>query len=202
MKTFRSNAIAFLFSFALFFLLLQSVYGQFGEVAGQPTINVPLGGANATNVTLANSGPTPIRFTSVLPSFTNYGKTTPPVITLIPENGTIPPYSDLNIEIRAYLPAHNNSVGDSWTGIVQFVEVSNTTNAGGAVINAGLAKILTVKAAHPKLDLLLYAAAVIVLVLIALVSYLALRKRKRAKKAASAKAAKSESKRRKAKAGK
>ena len=194
----RNNAIVFLFSFALFFLLLQSVYGQFGEVAGQPTINVPIGSSNATNVTLANSGPTPIRFTSVLPSFTNYGKTTPPIITLIPENGTIPPYSDLNIEIKAYLPAHNNSVGDSWTGIVQFIEVSNTTNAGGAVINAGLAKILTVKAGLPRPNLLLYAAIVIVIALIAAISYLALRRR-RAKKAAASKVIRGKSKKAKPK---
>ncbi len=198
MKMPRNNAIVFLFSFALFFLLLQSVYGQFGEVAGQPTINVPIGSSNATNVTLANSGPTPIRFTSVLPSFTNYGKTTPPIITLIPENGTIPPYSDLNIEIKAYLPAHNNSVGDSWTGIVQFIEVSNTTNAGGAVINAGLAKILTVKAGLPRPNLLLYAAIVIVIALIAAISYLALRRR-RAKKAAASKVIRGKSKKAKPK---
>ena len=82
-------------------------------------------------MTLANSGPTPIQFTSVLPSFTNYGKTTPPVITLIPENGTIPPYSDLKVEIKAYLPAHNNSVGDSWNGIVPFSGISVIT--GGVV---------------------------------------------------------------------
>ena len=198
MKMPRNNPIVFLFSFALFFLLLQSVYGQFGEVAGQPTINVPIGSSNATNVTLANSGPTPIRFTSVLPSFTNYGKTTPPIITLIPENGTIPPYSDLNIEIKAYLPAHNNSVGDSWTGIVQFIEVSNTTNAGGAVINAGLAKILTVKAGLPRPNLLLYAAIVIVIALIAAISYLALRRR-RAKKAAASKVIRGKSKKAKPK---
>ncbi len=173
----RNNATAFLLGFALFFLMLQSVYGQFGEVAGQPTINVPIGSSNATNVTLANSGPTPIPFTSVLPSFTNYGKTTPPVITLIPENGTIPPYSDLNIEIKAYLPAHNNSVGDSWNGIVQFIEISNTTNAGGAVISAGLAKILTVNAVSPKPDLWPYVLAVIIVAAIAAISYVVLKRR-------------------------
>ena len=106
--------------------------------------------------------------------------------------------SDLNIEIRAYLPAHNNSVGDSWTGIVQFIEVSNTTNAGGAVINAGLAKILTVKAGLPRPNLLLYAAIVIVIALIAAISYLALRRR-RAKKAAASKVIRGKSKKAKPK---
>jgi NADH:ubiquinone oxidoreductase subunit K len=56
---------------------------------------------------------------------------------------------DQKINITVYLPYLDVRKGTSWGGVLQFVEVSNSIGAGGAVVNSGLAKIVTVTAGTP-----------------------------------------------------
>lgn len=175
--------VAFFLVFALFSLFLVKSTGQFGEIAGQPHLEVNIGGSNSTNVTLDNTGTTPLSFRTILPTFKNYGNTTPPVVTVTPMNATIPPESLFRVEITAYVPSHNNSIGDNWVGYIQFVEVTNNTNPGGAVIEAGLIKILTVTAIPSVFSPVPYIIAVIIIAAIAGVAYY-MYKKKATKKAA------------------
>src|SRR5208283_5264860 len=111
-------------------------------------------------------------FRSILPTWSNYGpKTTPPIVTLTPNNGIIPSRSQFRVMITAYVPTHNNTVGDSWMGPVQFIQVTNSTNPGGAVLEAGLLKVLTVTATPPIFSIVPYAIAVVVIAVIVVVAY-------------------------------
>ncbi len=120
-----------------------------GMVAGQPHINVSIGGYHSVNIILLNTGSIPVSFKVVLPIFKSKNNNTIPNITVSPMIATIAPKTDLVVNVTAYVSKKNNTIGNSWVGILQFIEVSNITNIGGAVINSGLAKIVTVTVVAP-----------------------------------------------------
>ncbi len=155
--------------------LLVGVSGaSFGIVAGQPHISVPIGSSNTVRVTLLNTGSSPITFKVILPAFQSSDNNTIPNVTVSPMTATIPPKTDMFVNVTAYVSPKNNKVNDTWVGILQFVEVSNVTNPGGAVVNAGLAKILTVEAAPPLSSPVPYLIIAIVIIVVVIGSITAL----------------------------
>lgn len=127
-------------------LIVGVASSQFGMMAGQPHLNVYIGGSNTTNITLMNTGSMPISFNVILPVFPNLKNESVPNVTMSVTSGTIPPHQNMKIYITASLPKNGVKANDTWEGVIQFVQVANTTNPGGAVVASGLAKILTVTA--------------------------------------------------------
>ncbi|MEM3753749.1 MAG: hypothetical protein QW778_04075 [Candidatus Micrarchaeaceae archaeon] len=167
------------FIFFSSFLLLsvsEIAYAQLGEVAGQPFFNVSIGSSESITVTVINSGSVPIPFRVLLPTLNTIVNTTQPIVTASPSSGTIPAGSSMGINVTVQMPPDKRNIGHTWTGILQVVEVSNTT-AGpgmGAVITAGVAKIITIYASPPKFNPFIYIVGgiIIVAVVAVLLAYL------------------------------
>ncbi len=68
-------------------------------------------------------------------------------------------------------------------GVAQFVEVTNTTNPGGAVVAAGLAKIITVIAIPAVFNPLPYEIVVAIVTVITVVAVIVLLHRRKRSKA-------------------
>lgn len=145
-------------------VILGSVFAsaEMGEIAGQPSFNVSLGGSQTLNVVLLNSGSDAINFDVVLPVLNVIPNTTTPTVTAYPLYGTIAPHASYRVAITAYVPSSKNKPGTTWTGVMQFVQASNSTNPGGAVLQVGVAKILTITAAKPVFPQIYILVAVLV----------------------------------------
>lgn len=164
---------------------------QLGEIAGQPTIPVNLGGSNSVNITVVNQGSTPLPIRVVLPMLNTIKNTTTPIVTASPMNGSIPPNSEFVIKLTVYMPSAKNKAGLSWTGIMQIIEVPPNTPASAtssAQIIAGVAKIVTIDSIAPVFDIYEYLIPAIVIIVIVVVAlYLYRSKKAKPKAAATAK---------------
>ncbi len=175
------------FLLAAFILASLSVltFAQLGEEAGQPFLNVSVGGSATFNYSILNSGSAPIPFTVVLPTLNTIPNNATPTIKVTPMNGTLAPHSSQVISITAYVP-YGDKPHLKWQGVLSVIEsapVSNVTNGAGAVVMAGVAKIVTIESEPPKSSpLLYYIAAFIVLVVVIVVAYLALFGRNKSRK--------------------
>ncbi|QRF74385.1 hypothetical protein Micr_00921 [Candidatus Micrarchaeum sp.] len=157
-------ALLVLFSFSLLFNVSSA---QLGEVAGEPTFYVNISGTYHYNYTFINEGSTPIPFKTIMTSFRTSAKnSTPPVVTADPSYGTIPPNSQIHIEVSVYLPSKNNTSGMQWQGVFEVVDNSTSNKVGGAVINEGVAKIITVVAKPPKPNYTVYILSAIIAIAI------------------------------------
>ncbi len=181
MFSFRRHLPALLIVFLSVFSGLSAA--QLGMVAGQPHVSVPIGSSNSVNITFINNAfNESISFRVVLPIFQNTTNSTVPIVTATPMEMSIPPRTDKVVMLSVFVPSNKNKVGQTWTGVVQFIVESNTTNPGGAVVQAGLAKILTVTAAPAIFDPIPYIVAVVViLAAVAVVALYFNRKKKSAK---------------------
>ncbi|MGC8479657.1 MAG: hypothetical protein ACP5M9_03245 [Candidatus Micrarchaeia archaeon] len=173
------------FIFISTFLLFNLSYAQLGEVAGQPHFNVSLGSSQTLKVTLINEGITPTSFKVILPTLNQIVNTTTPTISAYPMNGTIAPNSDFSVNVTVYMPYNKNKPGLTWDGVLQFIEVQNTTTSSGvgAQVVAGIAKILTITAAPPKSDIFgLILPLIIILIIIMMAIYYILKSKKKHEK--------------------
>ncbi len=161
---------------------LPMVYGQLGEQAGQPTLNVSLGSSTTFNYTILNSGSTPINYSVILPTLNTIPNNATPAVTVSPMNGTLLPHSQQEMTIDVSMPS-GDKTGLKWLGIVQVVEINANKNSSagiGATINAGIAKILTIYSVAAKpLPFIVIAAIVVVIILVVVaVAYLLIRRKK------------------------
>ncbi len=174
--------ISFVFSFIFLSLLLGIVSAQLGEVAGQPTLNVPVGSSATANIIILNSGSTPIPFKVILPSFKAIPNNVTPSVTAYPMNGTLAPNSQQTILLTVSMPG-SDKPGLSWQGVLQIVETStiNASSGGmGAVITAGVAKIVTVNSIKPiGLPFVYYLLIAAVVIVVALLAVYAVVRRRR-----------------------
>ncbi|MEM3661942.1 MAG: hypothetical protein QXG73_03885 [Candidatus Micrarchaeaceae archaeon] len=179
-----------LFSSFLLLLIPSIAYAQLGEVAGQPFFNVSIGSSESITITIINSGSTPIPFRVVLPTLNTIVNTTQPIVTASPSSGAIPAGSSMSINVTVQMPSDKRNIGHTWTGVLQINEVSNaTTGPGmGAVITAGVAKIITIYASPPKFNPFIYVIASIIIAAIVVVLVYLLVVRKRAPARAKARA--------------
>ena len=169
-----------IFSFLLIFTSISAA--QLGEVAGQPHFNVSIGSSNSIIITVVNQAGYPLPVKVLLPNLlSKTANTVTPVVTAVPMEGNVPSGGDLHINVTVYMPGGTNMPGDTWTGIMQVVTVSNSSSGsgGGAQILEGVAKIVTVTAtAHiSSLWDYLWIAVVIVVIVVILVVLLLLRSR-------------------------
>lgn len=156
-------------------------YAQIGEVAGALVLNVSLGGSNSTTLTILNSGAQPIPFNVTLPTLSTIPNRTTPRVTVRPMEGEIPAHSQLVLNVTAYMPSAKNKPGLSWSGIIQVVQTSNSTQKGVAIIQGGVAKIITINSIAPKSSIYTYlvpAVGLIVIIALALGAYWYTRNRK------------------------
>lgn len=167
---------------------------QLGEQAGQPSLNVPLGGTATFNYSILNAGASPINFTVILPTLNTIPHNTTPTVVVTPMNGSLAPYSKQTVTIKVSMPG-NDRTNLTWQGVLQVVEQAPQTvssSGASATINAGVAKILTIHSVAPSglplvYFLMLFGAVVVV---VAVASYfLFVRKKKVAKTAAAKRAA-------------
>ena len=161
-----------LLSFLILFSFFVLSYSQLGEQAGQPTLNVNLGGSSTFNYTIFNSGSTQLNFTVILPTLNTIPHNATPTVTVTPMNGTLAAGSQQLISIKVSMP-YSDKVGLKWMGIVQVVEAApaaSTSGGFGATITAGVAKILTIYSIAPKAMPLIYYVIPIVVVAAALVA--------------------------------
>jgi hypothetical protein len=188
-------------SIVLLSLLLISIigtlsYAQLGEEAGQPSLNISIGSSNTFNYSILNSGSAPIPYTIVLPTLNTIPHNATPIVTVTPMNGTLAPNSQQIISIKVSVPS-SDKPHLKWQGVLSVVEiapVANVTSGAGAVIRAGVAKILTIYSAPPKsLPLIYYiiAIVVVVVVVVSAIYTILLKRRHKAHAAMVAKAAKS-----------
>ncbi len=145
-------------------------YAQLGEVAGQLTMNVSIGSSNSLPFTLVNGGTAPIDFRIVLPTMSSSSSNAVPAVVVRPMNGTIPPGSEMVLNVTVSLPSSQGiKPGTSWTGILQAVVAGNGSviEGSGASIQEGVAKIVTVTAMQPGTSYVLYGIAVAVVAALA-----------------------------------
>jgi len=166
----QTPRIVYFILFASFLLLSVSglLYAQLGEVAGQPFFNVSIGSSKSLTVTIINEGSSPLPFKVILPTLNTIVNTTQPIVTANPMDGAIPAGSSMAINVTVQMPYDKRNVGHTWTGILQVIEVSNATSGGGmgAVIIAGVAKIVTIYASEPVFNIIPYIIGGIVAVVV------------------------------------
>jgi hypothetical protein len=187
MRFFELIAIATLLAIFSFSVLSTTAHAQLGEVAGEPTFYVNISGTYSYNYTFINQGSTPIPFKVIITNFRTTAKNaTEPIVTASPMSGTIPPNSQIKVRTNVYLPAKNNTPGMRWQGVLEVVVNSTSSSTGGAVIDEGVAKIVTIVATAPKpnyiVEILITLAIAIIVVGVAALAYI--RKSKKPAKSA------------------
>ncbi|MCL5680207.1 MAG: hypothetical protein M1465_02620 [Candidatus Marsarchaeota archaeon] len=173
-----------LLSFSLFLILGTMAYAQLGEQAGQPSFNISVGSSSTFNYSILNSGSSPIPFKVVPPTLNIIPHNATPIVTVVPMNGTLAPNSQQVISIRVSIP-YSDKPYLKWQGILSVVEVSptqNITGGTGAVIEAGIAKIVTIESAPAKgiPEIYYIISALVVIIAVGLIIYLLSKKRSRA----------------------
>ena len=155
-------------------MLFSAPHAQLGEFAGHIVFNVTLGQSETLDQwTIFNSGNSPVTYNVIAPSITinkvaglSANNRTTPIMIITPSTGTLQPRQNQVLNVTVYMPAKNNTGGLSWEAIPQIVTVTNNTNLGGAVVQVGVAKIISINAVNPKTDYTLYAFAAIIIIII------------------------------------
>jgi type IV secretory pathway VirB6-like protein len=94
----------------------------------------------------------------------------------------------LPLNVTVYIPGGKNKPGMVWDGYVSVAELSNTTMVGGATLQAGVLKRLTITAATPKFQPLYVLVAMLAIAGVALVAYYYVMPKMRARRAPKKKA--------------
>ncbi len=167
-------------------------HAQLGEQAGQPTMYVNVSSSSTFSYYILNGGSTPISFKVIPPSLNSIPHNTTPTVVITPMSGTIMPSSDQKVSINVSMPS-GDKPGLKWEGIVQVVEATptNVTTSGeGAVITAGVAKLLTIYSTAPKPTPFYYIIiiVIVIVILVAAASVILFKRRKRSRTAIVAKA--------------
>ncbi len=127
---------------------MNMAYAQLGEVAGPLNFNVNTSGSQTMQLTVINSGSTPIGFKVLQPSLQSIPNETTPTVTISPLNGTIAPYKQQLINVTVYISG-SDKPGLHWSGFIQVIQQTNQTNPGGAVIQSGVAKMISINSTQP-----------------------------------------------------
>ncbi len=167
-------------------------HAQLGEQAGQPTMYVNVSSSSTFSYYILNGGSTPISFKVIPPSLNSIPHNTTPTVVITPMSGTIMPSSDQKVSINVSMPS-GDKPGLKWEGIVQVVEATptNVTTSGeGAVITAGVAKLLTIYSTAPKPTPFYYIIiiVIVIVILVAAASVILFKRRKRSRTAIVSKA--------------
>ena len=180
----RIHLISLFFIFSLLsFLFINISYAQFGEVAGQLNFNASIGGSASLPFTLINGGSQPLNFKIILPTLNTIPNSTTPTFSISQMNGTIPAGGQLTLNVTVFMPSNKNKPGMHWSGILQAIELSNTTISGsGAILQQGVAKIVGVTALKPVgLPILYIILIVLAIIILIIIIYFVIKKAKKLK---------------------
>lgn len=139
-------ASAFLFSLAF---LTAVAAAQLGEVAGGLNLNTSVGGSNSINLTIFNGGNSYMGYQIVPPTLSAIANETTPAVVLSPMNGTMAPHSQIRINVTVSVSGKDKP-GLMWQGLIQIIGASAANSTGGAQLQAGLGKVLTVYSVAPE----------------------------------------------------
>lgn len=114
----------------------------FGEYAGYLIYNISINSSHTEAWTLINQYNTSIKFVITPPNLTINASNVTPVITFSVLNGTIPPNSNYQINVTAFIPygAPANTV---WTGYAT-AYASNANTSGSVKIQIGTSKFIKI----------------------------------------------------------
>ncbi len=164
----------------LAFSIFSLSYAQFGEVAGPVNFNVTLGSSQTLNMTIVNTGNSAVKFVATLGYLSTVLNETAPNITISPSNGTVAGHTQETLAITVRMPS-TDTPGTSWIGIVSVAEVSNSTPiGGGAYLQAGVAKNISILASKPVGSIVPYVILVVLLIILAAAAWYYTRSRKHA----------------------
>ena len=161
--------------------LLGASYAQIGEVAGPLNFNVSIGSRQSLTLTIVNGGSVPLSYMATPTVTTILPNSTTPQVTVTPVNGSIPARSMARLNVTVYMPGGRNKPGMVWGGYVSTVELSNSSVASGANIQAGALKIMTITAAPAKFQEIYILIAALAIVCVGAGAYQVV-KRERAKR--------------------
>ncbi len=157
-------------------------HAQLGEVAGPLSFNVSIGSSQTLNYTIVNAGNNSINFYIKDAITSTIKNETTPTITASPMNGTILPHQQYSVKIDVSMPS-GDKPGLLWQGTLQALESTNVTAPGGAVIQTGVLKGITVMSSQRKgLPLYYVGAFVAVVVVIGVSSYIIYGRRRKGRK--------------------
>ena len=164
----------------LAFSIFSLSYAQFGEVAGPVNFNVTLGSSQTLNMTIVNTGNSAVKFVATLGYLSTVINETAPNITISPSNGTVAGHTQETLAITVHMPSADTP-GTSWIGIVSVAEVSNSTPiGGGAYLQAGVAKNISIVASKPVGSIVPYVILAVLLIILAAAIWYYTRNRKQA----------------------
>ncbi len=133
---------------SLFFLasITTLSYAGLGELAGGMNFNVSVGSRQSLNLTIFNSGNGPVGYQASLIQLSTIPNESTPVVTIVPANGTLQAHQQQLLNVTVYFPPYQRvDPGLNWTGLIQVLEITNNSNAaGGVVISAGVAKVISI----------------------------------------------------------
>ncbi len=209
-------AFALLIGLMFVTLLVSVAVAQLGEEAGSLSFSVQVGHNQTLQLHLLNEGNSSIGFQMHAQSLKTEDNQTTPTMAISPLSGVIQPHGAFTVNVTVSMPLTNTPGAVTWDTIISAVEASNTTNPGGAVLQAGVAKIVAIQAipsttttivqrvgaqiSLPASALIIIEIVIIVIVVAAVAAaFLLRRKPQRGKKgvAASAKKARRSSRKRK-----
>jgi hypothetical protein len=139
-------ALALLGGLAIISAFALAPAAQFGEQGGQPHFQVQVGHNQTFQWVLLNEGNSSIGFQIQIESIAAQGNQTTPTITASPMHGVIPAGGSFVVNLTVSMPLNDTPNAVTWSTIASAVEASNVSNPGGAVLQAGVAKIVSIAA--------------------------------------------------------
>ncbi len=142
----RGLILILLSGLAVFSAFVLTPAAQFGEQGWQPHFQVQVGHNETLPWVLLNEGNSSIGFQIQIESISQQDNQTTPTIAANPAYGMVPPHGDLVVNLTVFMPLNDTPGAVSWSTIASAVEASNASNPGGAVLQAGVAKIVSIGA--------------------------------------------------------
>jgi hypothetical protein len=144
---------------SLFFLtsITTLSYAGLGELAGGMNFNVSVGSRQSLNLTIFNSGNGPVGYEASLIQLSTIPNESTPVVTIIPANGILQAHQQQLLNVTVYFPPYQRvDPGLNWTGLIQVLEITNNSNAaGGVVISAGVAKVISITSSKQVIQVII-----------------------------------------------
>ena len=144
---------------SLFFLtsITTLSYAGLGELAGGMNFNVSVGSRQSLNLTIFNSGNGSVGYEASLIQLSTIPNESTPVVTIVPANGTLQAHQQQLLNVTVYFPPYQKvNPGLNWTGLIQVLEVTNNSNAaGGVVISAGVAKVISITSSKQVIQVII-----------------------------------------------
>jgi hypothetical protein len=121
--------------------------GYIGEVAGQPSFDVPIGENETLPWTVLNYG-APVNFSVQEGTITQLPDTTTPTLTVTPSSWTMVHATSYTVNVTLYMPNDSRDAGKSWPSVIIGAQATpwGFVCTSGACVLSGVAKIVSIAA--------------------------------------------------------